>query len=98
MMQSKLLGIAVIALCMAVVASSVLPEEQGLRQEFEQYKITFNKTYKDQAENKMRFHNYLKTKRLVEESQRNFDVGLQTYTLGINQFADMTEEELKRHG
>lgn len=58
---------------------------------FEEYIQNFNKEYKDEEEKQNRFEIFKSTlKKINEHNSQNL-----SYTLGLNQFADRTAEELK---
>ncbi|XP_031779205.1 crustapain isoform X1 [Nasonia vitripennis] len=84
----------IVALLMAVVVVQVLADD-----EWEQYKIKFNKKYANPEEEQRRYKIYLDTKKKVEEHNVKYNNGEVSFSLGINHFADRTPEELKSmHG
>jgi C1A family cysteine protease len=78
--------------CLVIVAVSGL-EELGTI--FQSFKLKYDKTYKNHAEETKRFNIFSDNLRSIEEHNARFDQGLETYTKGVNQFADMTLEEFK---
>ncbi|KAL7631762.1 UNVERIFIED_CONTAM: hypothetical protein RMT77_017943 [Armadillidium vulgare] len=64
--------------------------------EWEAYKIKFEKQYSPKED--ARHHEIFKTtKKIVEEHNKKFEEGKVTFTMAINKFADLDEEELKRY-
>ncbi|RXG70928.1 Protein CTLA-2-alpha, partial [Armadillidium vulgare] len=64
--------------------------------EWEAYKIKFEKQYSPKED--ARHHEIFKTtKKIVEEHNKKFEDGKVTFTMAINKFADLDEEELKRY-
>lgn len=59
------------------------------------YKAKYNKVYPNEAEDKMRFELFKKSKKLVEENNAAYKKGEVTYTLGLTPLSDLTEEEFK---
>jgi len=61
--------------------------------EFETFKARFGKTYKSQFEEKYRLGVFEKNLELIKEHNQKFEQGKTTFTLAVNQFADLTAEE-----
>lgn len=78
-----LLGLACVANCVSLFEL----------EEWRQYKIEHNKSY-DYPEDKMRLKIWLNTKRTVDAHNEKFEAGEVSYEMGINQFSDLTQEEL----
>lgn len=55
-------------------------------------KAKFDKKYEGDEES-MRFEIYKKSLAEVEEHNKKFEAGLETYAKGMNNFSDWTEEE-----
>ncbi|XP_014278886.1 digestive cysteine proteinase 2 isoform X2 [Halyomorpha halys] len=64
--------------------------------DWEDYKVKFNKSYPDPAEDLMRKGLFQKSQQFVEEHNKKYEAGLVTHMVGINQFSDQTQEELSR--
>ncbi|XP_030749403.1 cathepsin L-like proteinase [Sitophilus oryzae] len=79
-------------LVVAVSASSLL-EQDGAQ--FQSFKVKHGKTYKNQAEETSRFAIFRDNLRIIESHNARFEQGLETYTKGVNKFADMTSAEFK---
>jgi len=60
--------------------------------EFQQFSIKFNKKYDTKEEYQKRLDIYTQNKQFIEE----FNKGKESYTLAINEFADLTHEEFKK--
>ncbi|XP_076259749.1 cathepsin L-like [Rhynchophorus ferrugineus] len=61
--------------------------------EFYAFKLKHGKTYKNQVEETKRFNIFKSNIEKIASHNARYEQGLATYTLGINQFADMTAEE-----
>ncbi|XP_037089377.1 procathepsin L-like [Pollicipes pollicipes] len=85
-------------LLLAVVlvgATSALVE----RTEWEAYKEKYNKVYANPIEELHRMKVYANNKALVSRHMKEYAEGKHTFTMAINQFADLTNEEFSaRHG
>lgn len=64
-----------------------------LDKEWEEYKIKFNKEYKDQEEEQKRRNLYMENKVRIEEHNKRFAAGEVTYSMGVNAFADKAPGE-----
>ncbi|XP_012263098.2 protein CTLA-2-beta-like [Athalia rosae] len=62
-------------------------------EEWNAFKVKFNKKYESEEEEKSRMKIYLDNKKRFAEHNAKYDKGLETYTMGINQFADMKPGE-----
>ncbi|XP_046907930.1 uncharacterized protein LOC124489317 [Hypomesus transpacificus] len=71
-----------------------LQSTDDLDREFEEWKQKFGKTYASAEEEARRKQLWLKTKKTVTEHNILYDKGLTTFTMGINQFADMLHYEV----
>ncbi|XP_037919946.1 protein CTLA-2-beta-like [Hermetia illucens] len=65
--------------------------------EWEDYKSKFNKSYKDAADEQQHREIYVATKAKIAEHNAKYEAGQVTYSMGINHFADLTEEERGRY-
>ncbi|VFQ70226.1 unnamed protein product [Cuscuta campestris] len=65
-------------------------EELTVEEEFERWMVLHERKYEDESEKEKRFEIYKKNKEYVESFNR---AGNHTYTLGINAFSDLTNEE-----
>lgn len=64
-------------------------------QEWEEYKIKFSKKYNDADHESSKRAIFTEGKKKVAEHNQKHEKGEVTYTMGINQFTDMTEDEMK---
>ncbi|XP_050330686.1 procathepsin L-like [Bactrocera neohumeralis] len=60
---------------------------------FQQFKLVYNKHYESDAEELKRERIFLKHFAFIEEHNQNFTKGLTSFELGINEYADVSEEE-----
>ncbi|KAG9333566.1 hypothetical protein JZ751_011403 [Albula glossodonta] len=58
--------------------------------EFEEWKQKFEKSYESPEEEAKRKKLWLQTRVMVTEHNRKYQRGMVTYTMGVNQFADLT--------
>lgn len=73
---------------------------QGLDEIFSQhlwnkYKKSHSKTYLSSEHEQSRFENFKNNLEIIEKHNSEYSMGLHTYTLGVNYFADWTFEEFK---
>ncbi|XP_060526715.1 procathepsin L-like [Cylas formicarius] len=81
----------VLVALLAVVASAVETDHQ----QWQSFKTQHTKVYRNVAEETLRFSIFQDNLRKIEEHNAKYENGEETYTLGVNQFADMTAEEFK---
>jgi len=72
----------------------------NLGSSWKEFKTLFGKSYSTEAEEKQRFEIWQENSRKVAEHNAKHEAGLTTFTMAINRFADMTNEEFsaKRKG
>jgi len=81
-----------IILALAVAASNA----HLLDSQWETYKVSFAKQYRSEEEHQYRKNAFAANLNFIEKHNSEHSLGLQTYTVGINKFSDMTPEEFKR--
>ncbi|XP_050300878.1 procathepsin L-like [Anthonomus grandis grandis] len=57
------------------------------------FKETHNKIYETAKEEQLRKSVFLYNKEKINQHNLEYEIGLHTYTMGVNQFTDLTEEE-----
>jgi len=67
--------------------------EPALKQEWEEFKIKFSKTYESEEEESKRLNIYLESKKMVATHNEKFQKGEVSWQMGINQFSDMESKE-----
>ncbi|XP_053350979.1 protein CTLA-2-alpha-like isoform X2 [Clarias gariepinus] len=78
-----------------LLASAVSrPLDSSLDASWKKWKHTFGKEYKSPAEEAFRRGIWEKTLRYIERHNREYEQGLHTFTVGLNQFADMRPGEI----
>lgn len=60
---------------------------------FEEFKIKYNRKYKDQTEAQMRFNNFVKSYNKVEKLNKESIAAGHSTRFGINKFSDLSKEE-----
>ncbi|XP_065134235.2 protein CTLA-2-beta-like isoform X3 [Paramisgurnus dabryanus] len=65
------------------------PEDE----EWESWKITYKKKYNSPEEESIRRAAWEKTKIFVKAHNQKYEQGLTSFTVGVNQFADLIEGE-----
>ncbi|KAF6017184.1 hypothetical protein EB796_024514 [Bugula neritina] len=87
-----MLRLAVAVTCvLAALAAPMLNNE--LNEHWDLFKVTHNKEYNSQQEETLRRMIWEGHVDYIAKHNREHDMGLHTYTLGINQYADMSNEE-----
>lgn len=82
----------VTVLVSTALASKVSTDEV---QQWLQYKAEYGKTYRNLEDEWRRFNIFLSNKDIVESHNSRYELGELTYTVALNQFADMTNEEFR---
>ncbi|KAJ9600336.1 hypothetical protein L9F63_009412, partial [Diploptera punctata] len=77
-----------IPLLMVVTACYSLSLQHVFRDEWTQFKLKYGKYYENNFEEEFRMKVFLETKEKVAKHNAEYELGLHTYTLGINRFAD----------
>ena len=86
------------SLCIVAVYG-VQPIQDGsvtTEQEFDLWASTYNKVYSSAEEKNARMGVFLKNKEFVVNHNKEFEKGVHTFTLELNAFADITNEEYKQ--
>ncbi|KAI9120095.1 hypothetical protein K1719_009064 [Acacia pycnantha] len=90
-MAFKILPLALVLLGMlAFQASSRILQEASMQERHEQWMIQHGRVYKDIQEKEKRFNIFKQNVEYIEGFNRD---GTKPYKLGLNQFADLTNEE-----
>ncbi|CAD7079900.1 unnamed protein product [Hermetia illucens] len=86
----------VIFLGLLVVVQIVSSSEElgSLEQEWPKFKTKFNKSYPDAKEEAKRKAIFEATLKRVKEHNKKYDAGQESYSLGINHFADLEGHEV----
>jgi len=87
-MQVSILVLAMVCAAMAIPADQYLTS-------FNNFKTAFNKQYKSAAEEQMRFNIFKQNMDFINQHNAEADQGTHTYTVGVNQFADLSKTEFK---
>ncbi|XP_010884910.2 uncharacterized protein LOC105019996 [Esox lucius] len=74
------------------------PTKEDLDEEFERWKLRHGKTYNSTEEEAKRKDIWLATRRRVMEHNKKAANGSVSWTMGLNQFSDMTHEEIPKGG
>merc|ERR1711973_62660 len=83
---------SLLVLALAIVACNAL----SLNSQWENYKVSFAKSYRSEAEHQYRRNAFAANLKFIEKHNAEHSLGLQTFTVGLNKFSDMTPEEFKR--
>ncbi|XP_066951498.1 digestive cysteine proteinase 1-like [Macrobrachium rosenbergii] len=78
--------VLVLVLCTLALASA--------NDQWEEFKKTYGKSYASQEEELYRKSVYEEKLKFIEEHNKRYEQGLETYTVAVNKFADMTQEEV----
>nr|QOV03074.1 cathepsin L3 [Dysdercus peruvianus] len=91
-MMNKLLLLSVAASCLVLASALSVSDEQ----EWEHFKQTHGKTYRNQREENYRQNVFLQNKQKIDEHNKQYSLGRTTFTVKINKFADLTNEEFRK--
>jgi len=75
-----------------VCAAMAIPTDSSLGA-FNDFKTQFSKQYKSAAEEALRFNIFQQNLAFINQHNAEFAAGQQTYTVGVNQFADLSKTE-----
>lgn len=81
----------VLFVCLVYTVFASLEED---REQWANFKTEHGKSYRNQQEEKLRFSIFQENVRKIEDHNKQFTAGNTTYTMGINRFADFTQDEL----
>ncbi|XP_008209260.1 cathepsin L1 [Nasonia vitripennis] len=76
-----------------VIAANSISMYQTLGEEWKTFKLTYNKNYSTTLEDKVRFAIFLDNRHKIAKHNRDFEMGLVSFSLALNQFGDMTLHE-----
>jgi cathepsin L len=86
--------VALLCCLVGVALSFRVVFDQSLNEQWEAYKVKFNKDYSQDDEQARRIIWEENIKRISQHNLRH-DLGLHSYRLGLNHYADMTNEEFR---
>ena len=78
-----------LALCCLVVGDCDLYEKSG----FNAWKMKHNKTYKNNRDESVAFTNYITDKNIIEQHNKRYDEGEESFLRELNKFSDFSLEE-----
>uniref|UniRef100_T1J3P5 DNA replication licensing factor MCM2 n=1 Tax=Strigamia maritima TaxID=126957 RepID=T1J3P5_STRMM len=78
-----------------VFVSPISSFNEELEYDWHKFKMAFNKQYPSDLEENIRKSFFEANVKLIASHNRDFDLGLTTFTLGLNFFADMTNDEFR---
>ncbi|KAJ9583176.1 hypothetical protein L9F63_022476 [Diploptera punctata] len=84
----------VIPLLTAVAACYCVAIEHIFFSEWNLYKLQFGKNYESRVEEEFRMRVFLENRHLITKHNTEYELGLHTYKLGVNQFSDRLDHEL----
>jgi len=85
--------VAVIFFFFSVVAGGIQREEDHYKKAFAQFVQDYDRKYSSPAEFSSRYAVFKENLQFIEESNAEYAAGRKSYTVGVNQFADMTSDE-----
>jgi len=86
---------SIVLLLLAIVAIEATPANHAQLASWNDFKQTHGKSYATTEEEIARFNIFIENQRLVDDHNEGFKAGIHTFELGINQFADMTNQEFR---
>jgi len=84
--NNKIMKVFALLFCVAVASATVSDE-------FQSFKLKYNKIYKNGAEHAHRMKAFADNLDKIAKHNKEAAEGKHTYTLGVNKFADLTEQE-----
>jgi len=84
-----------IVVLLGLVCAAMALTQQEYLTAFSGFKTEFSKTYKSASEEQLRFNIFKKNLDWINQHNAAAANGVHTYTVGINQFADLTKSEFK---
>ncbi|BES99581.1 Cathepsin propeptide inhibitor domain (I29) [Nesidiocoris tenuis] len=72
--------------------------KMGLDEEFQEWKSKYNKAYKTQEEEDRRKQLWVAAKERIETHNKKFARGETTFSMALNNFADLEPHEMPRGG
>jgi len=96
-------AVVLFGLLAAVMAVPLMPavlDVAAVEMQFTKFKLDFNRKYATPAEEQKRLAIFTANLQFIEEHNARFAMDVVTFTVGVNQFADMTNEEFQKvaHG
>nr|XP_015836649.1 PREDICTED: uncharacterized protein LOC103313498 [Tribolium castaneum] len=89
----KLLLLFIVA--MSAYSANCALTDAEVTQKFNEFKTKYGKTYADANEENFRKQLFAKNLEKIEEHNKKYEQGQVTYTMGVNQFSDLTPEEMR---
>jgi len=85
-------------LLLAFVTIEATPlNNEIFRPMFNEFKKTHNKLYANIDEETARFNIFVENQRVVDDHNKEYQAGRETFELGMNQFGDMTNQEFRAY-
>ncbi|XP_057652600.1 cathepsin L-like [Diorhabda carinulata] len=78
-----------------LAAVAVATNALSVHQHWANFKVRYNKNYESSSEESVRFAIFNENVKRVNEHNAKYAAGKTTYTLAINEFADLTKEEFR---
>lgn len=94
-MNKTLLGALVLVTLAATLAQATSIRGDFVFHLWNKFKKTHNKSYLSEEHETYRYEIFKKNLDLIEKHNNEYSMGLHTYTLGVNTFADWTFDEFK---
>ncbi|XP_030371985.1 cathepsin L-like [Scaptodrosophila lebanonensis] len=76
---------------------AVKSEESLLQGEWKEFKLDHGKTYSTEAEEEFRLEVFKNNKRIIDDHNKRWAAGEESYEMGLNEFSDLLPEEFKRY-
>jgi len=91
-MNHSLFLFSITILSLSAAKGSAIRQDRATEQ-WEDFKASFGKSYSSEAEEQQRFEIWQENSRRVEQHNAEYEAGQTTFTMAINSFGDMTNEE-----
>jgi len=82
-------------ICLLLIIHSNVCTETSVQLAFAKFKVDYNKTYLDKIEEAYRNGIFAASFAAISKHNKEYELGEHTWTMGVNQFADLTHEEFE---
>jgi cathepsin L len=94
-MRNAIVLITVCLFGLNMALPSKLNVEKAFDQHWQNFKVSYNKEYESEHHELMRRLIWEENLRMIQDHNLEYDMGKHTYSLGMNEYGDMTHEEFK---
>lgn len=88
--------LCLLVLTAVVISTEALAPDSIEKKAFDAFKLEYNKVYATPQDELQALKQFIKIYRFIKAHNKKFDDGLVDYSLAINRFADLSEEEVRK--